>query len=306
MSWLDKRVLVVTGKGGVGKTTVAAALALRAARRGRRVVLAETQGAQRVPGLFGAASRGYRLTRLEGSLYTISLDSDSAIEDYVIQQIKVRALYKMVFQNRVMAPFLRALPGLHDLVQLGKIWDLERQRRDRRFDWDLLVVDAPATGHGLSMLNAPQSMMDLTVAGPFHDNAKLIRDLFHDRTRTGLVLVALPEEVPVNETLDLYSRLGAYREQVDLCVLNEVRPAPMHDLDAWDRARPHLAAAADEAMAEALAFTDRAVHRARRLRAARARLSDGLPCPLVELPFLFDRDLGADQLAALGDAVGAS
>ena len=293
---LAKRVLIVTGKGGVGKTTVAASLAVAAVQHGLRVALCETQGSRRVPDLFDRPSQGYDLFEVHPDLFTMSITSEHAIEDYILQQIRVRALYKLAFKNRVMGPFMRAVPGLHDLVQLGKVWDLERRRTANKPAFDLLVVDAPATGHGLTMLESPQAMMDLTVAGPFHENAKLIRDLIEDPERTSIVLVSLPEEMPVNETLELYERLGRFRGQVVLSVLNEVHPTLVGHPEAWPVAR---AAMTDPALAEAVGFADRAARREAAQQIARERLHTGLPCPLVELPFLFHRDLRVGDLRQL-------
>ena len=237
---LQKRVVVVTGKGGVGKTTVALSLALEGARQGKRSLLVELAGSHQVAAVFGKPAGGYALQQLTPMLSTLSITPQEAIEDYVVQQLRFRALYRVVFENRVMAPFVAAVPGLHDVVQLGKVWELEQATTQGHPDWDLIVVDAPATGHGLTLLNSPRSMMDLTVTGPFHDNARLVRDLVEDPDRTALVLVALPEELPVNETLDLYERLGAMRDQVGLCVLNEVHPEPFSDLQAWPELRAAL------------------------------------------------------------------
>ena len=123
----DARIVVVTGKGGVGKTTVSAALALAAARKGQRVLLCETNGSNAVARIFRRQTRGYEQIEVANGLWTQSITSAAAIEDYVVQQIKFRKLYKMVFRNRVMGPFLDAVPGLHDLIQLGKFFDLERE-----------------------------------------------------------------------------------------------------------------------------------------------------------------------------------
>ncbi|HJN72332.1 MAG TPA: ArsA family ATPase [Myxococcota bacterium] len=299
MGLLDRRVVLVTGKGGVGKTTVAAALAVEAASRGKRVLLAETQGASRVAELFGRHHSGYEVRPLGPDLYSLSLTGEAAIEDYIVQQVKVRAIYKMVFRNRVMGPFMDGVPGVHDLVQLGKIMDLEGETSFGRPVWDLIVVDAPATGHGVTMLDGPRAMMDLTVAGPFHEGAKQIHDLFVDPLRTCIVLVTLPEEMPINETLELHERLGAYQEQVQAVVLNEVHEPPFaSSLDAWSVARPHLAH-----LGEAVELTDRAVRRARNQQRARQRLA-ALQCPISELPMLSTRRLRVPQLEELGRRLG--
>ena len=294
MSLLDKRVLFVTGKGGVGKTSVATAIALEAASRGKRTLLAETAGSDAVPRLFGKTSRGYEVQALQSKLFTMSITGDKAIEDYIVQQVKVRALYKLVFRNRVMGPFVDAVPGLHDLTQLGKIFDLERETSFGRPVWDLIVVDAPATGHGLTLLDSPKAMMDLTVAGPFHDNAKLVHQLFVDGEKVGIVLVTLPEAMPVNETLELFERLGDYRPQVQLCVLNEVH-ADVLDEQAWQAVRDHVPKGA-------LALGERTSARHQAQNDARERLS-ALPCPIKELPFVPGRELTSDELDDLGRAL---
>ncbi len=303
---LEKRVVVVTGKGGVGKTTVALALGAEAARRGRRTLVAELSGSHQAPGRFDQQGRGYEILELAPDLFTMSITPQEAIEDYVVQQLRFRSLYRVVFENRVMAPFMAAVPGLHDLVQLGKVWEQERAttKRDQPA-WDLIIVDAPATGHGLTLLNAPRSMMDLTTAGPFYDNARRVQQLVEDPVRTALVLVALPEELPVNETLDLYAQLGTMASQVELCVLNEMHPEPFDALETWSDIRPHLPQGSDP-WAEAVRFTGQWVDRALAQRTARNQLRAALPVPHVELPFLFQRDLGPGQLASLGQTLCGS
>lgn len=303
MKLLSRRVVLVTGKGGVGKTTVAAALACASAATGRRTLLVELGGARRAPEIWGRPGRGYTAAPMAPNVDTLSVTSDEAIEDYILQQIRVKALYNLVFRNRVMGPFLDAVPGLHDLVQLGKVFDLERETRRGRRAWDLIVVDAPATGHGLTLLSSPSVMMDLTVAGPFHEGAKLVRDLFADPARTALVLVTLPEEMPLNETVGLYSQLDATQGQVALCVLNEVHPEPFPDLERWSQALPHLRG---QGCDDAVDFADRAVRRALRQREARARLAQAVPVPLLELPYLFRRDLSGADMDALGQELEAA
>ena len=171
MSLLDKRIIIVTGKGGTGKTTIAAALGLWAARSGKKTLICETHGTNRVCPLFGRTSDGYEPVQVHRGLHVLSITSESAIEDYVVQQIKVKKLYKLVFRNRVMGPFMDAVPGLHDAVHLGKVFDLAREvDGDGNNTWDLVIVDAPATGHGLHMFDSPRAMMELTRAGPVYED----------------------------------------------------------------------------------------------------------------------------------------
>ena len=290
-SLLTRRVVFVTGKGGVGKTTVCAALARRVAARGKRVLVAETSGAARLPVLFGVEGRGYDPTDLGGGAYSITITPERALEDYVVQQIKVRALFKAVFQNRVMEPFVDGVPGLHDALQLGKVFDLERARAHGRPAWDLILVDAPATGHGLTMWGAARSLMDLTRAGPLFDGVAEVARLFEDAARTALLLVTLPEELPLNETVELYSRLGAAGPaQVAGVVLNEVHGPVGPPGGDWPAAR--AAYAADAAWARAAAESR-----------ARAALDAALPVPRAELPLRARRALGPAEIDAFGPAL---
>lgn len=289
------RVVVVTGKGGVGKTTVSAALALGFASRGERVVVAETSGAQVLPGLFGKRPSGYEVSALTPRVHTLSITPRAALEDYVVQQIRIRRLYKLVFENRIMEPFIDAVPGLHDALQLGKVMDLDREMRNGRPVWDRIIVDAPATGHGVTMLGSARSMMDMTRAGPMYDGLKQVDDVLSDPQRTGLVLVALPEEMPVSETIDLWNRLGAAQSQVQMCVLNQMHKPPMSD-DDWQRAAQQLRAIPSAAVAEATDILAHQMRQQARQTDAHNRLAHHLPVPVHMLPSLPRRVETPDDL----------
>ncbi len=304
MRVFDRRVVLVTGKGGVGKTVVASALALAAARSGRRVVLCETAGSTRAAALFGHGANTYTPTPLAPNLWGLSITPERAIEEYLIRTLRFRKLYEMVFRNRVVGPFMDAVPGLHDLIQLGKAWDLERATGRSGPEWDLIVVDAPATGHGLTMLASPRAMMELTRVGPFYENSKNIAELFEDPTRCAAVLVSLPEELPVNETLDLWARLEGLQSLVAGVVLNEVHPAPSIDRGAWDGLRGPLSAP-PQGDARAVRWVDAAWRRLDLQARARARL-DAVPRPLLELPFLFRRELGVGDLEVLATTLAVA
>jgi anion-transporting ArsA/GET3 family ATPase len=301
MSPTRPRIVIVTGKGGVGKSTVAAALGRKAAKSGLRTIIAEPSGAARMPEIFGVTAQGYEPVRLRKRLWSISITPEKALEDYVVQQIKFRRLYQMVFRNRVMGPFVDGVPGLRDSVQLGKIFDLERA--GDRAEWDLVIVDAPATGHGLTLLASATTMMDLTRAGPMYEGVRLVHERLDDPAITALVLVALPEEMPVAETLDLWDRLAERQPLVRMCVLNGVQPRPFPDSVDWPHARAALATDASPAVSEAIGLTDAWLARSQVQDRARATLSDRVGVPLAELPRLSQPITRASDLDKLGDSL---
>jgi arsenite-transporting ATPase len=300
----NARIIVVTGKGGVGKTTLAATLAVRQANKGKRVLIAEFGGATRIPPLFGVEGSGYQPTRLTERVFALSLTPQDSIEDFVVLRLKLRSLYRLIFDNRMMRPFLAAVPGLHDLVQLGKLYYEESLVEENGAPtWDQIILDGPSTGHGITMLHAPRSMMDLTRVGPFFENAELVHDLFSNPTRCQLVVASLPQKLVVNEALELAQQLGSYRKQLALCILNQVEPSPLRELSWWESARPHLV---HDDLAEPVAFMDQDVYRAQQAKDANARLSDTLQVDVVALPRLDQTDLGPPQLLDLADVMDAS
>ncbi|MGI8440280.1 MAG: ArsA family ATPase, partial [Thermoleophilaceae bacterium] len=208
---LDKRLVFVTGKGGVGKSTVAAALGTAAAARGRRALVCEVAGVERMPGALGHAGVGYRETELKPNLWAISIDPERALEEYLRDQIGSSTLYNVLFENRIVSYLAAATPGLRELLTIGKIWELAQLERRSPADapYDVVIVDAPATGHGLGLLRTPRTFRDVARVGPIRRQADLIHSFVTNPTRTGVVCVALPEEMPVNETLELRRSLAA-------------------------------------------------------------------------------------------------
>ncbi len=302
MNMLNHRIILVTGKGGTGKTTVAAALGLWAARSGKRTLICETKGTTAIGGLFHRPAIGYEPTALHPNLYAMSITSEAAIEDYVVQQIKVRQLYKLVFRNRVMGPFMDAVPGLHDAVHLGKVFDLTQETNPSGSPvWDLVIVDAPATGHGLHMIRAPRAMMDLTRAGPVYEGVRQVNAALSRPGTTAILATCLPEEMPVNETISLWHHLGSSQPLFSACVLNEIAQLPTLNHEDWAASREVFLQHSDPAVAEAGRLTDDWTLRIDRQQRSRQRLQSELPCPVVDLPLLYHRNLGFSDLQHLSE-----
>src|SRR3954468_16706471 len=279
---LDKRLLLVTGKGGVGKTTVAAALGLKAAREGRRTIVCEVAEQERLPGLFGDDSVGYEERELAPGLFGMSIDPERAKEEWLRYELRSSTLAGLLGHSRLFQYLTAAAPGLTELVTIGKVWELAQLQRKTRgaAPYDLVIVDAPATGHGIAMLRAPQTFSEVARVGPIHRQAGYIHRFLTDRASTGVVTVALPEEMPVNETLDLGGRLhDELGMDIDRIVVNQVLP------ERFTAAEAERLESVDGSLAVRAALTE--YRRARVQRTQLRRLRRAAKAPVTTLPFLF-------------------
>jgi anion-transporting ArsA/GET3 family ATPase len=297
---LDKRLIVVTGKGGVGKTTVSAALGLLAARAGKRAIVAEVSEQERLSGLFGRRALGHREGVLAEGLHGISIDPRRAKEEWLRYQLKSSALAGLLGGSRIFQYLTAAAPGVDELVTIGKVWDLaqlERKVGGTR-PYDLTIVDSPATGHGVALLRAPRTYAQIARVGPIAKQANRVHRFLADPATTGVVAVALPEEMPVNETIDLGASLRAdMGMEIDTVVVNAVLGRRFAAKEAKQLAGldGKLSDPARGAVAAALAEHTRAAEQRREI----TRLRRDSDAPVVTLPFLFEPDLGAAQVEEL-------
>jgi anion-transporting ArsA/GET3 family ATPase len=302
MSVLERDLLYVTGKGGVGKTTVALALALVAARQGMRVILCEVGGQARAQALFGydGARPGHEAA-LEDGLWATSIDPALALEEWAARQIGSRRLVHVLTGSSVFSGFVNAAPGARELLAITKAWELGRPDRWVRSasGYDLVVLDAPASGHGLGLLRTPRTFAEIARVGPIASQARAVSELLEDRRRSGYVAVALPAELAVSETLDLEARLHEQiGRELDAIVVNAVLPrrfsaAELEALGAADGRVPHaVLAAAHDLHGQAAAQQSQL----RRLR----RHADA---PVHTLPFVFTPALRLDHVRALASVL---
>ncbi len=200
----NMRFRIVTGKGGVGKSVVACAIALAEAKKGKRVLLAEAQGRDQATALLGAKPVGFEMREVLENLFIVDINPQDAIREYALLMVRFESIYKAVFRNRFVHHFLRMIPSLGEMVTLGKLWYHEQEQISDRNRFDVIILDAPATGHALSMLRTPISVERVVPPGAMRENAKIIRELICDPKRTCLHIVTLPEEMPVNEAKELH------------------------------------------------------------------------------------------------------
>jgi anion-transporting ArsA/GET3 family ATPase len=291
----DRRLLYVTGKGGVGKTTVAAALGLAAARAGRRTIVCEVAEQDRVSRAFrreGVVAEAE--VQLADNLWAISIDPRRALEEWLAKQIGGAGL-RVLARSSAFQYFVAAAPGAKELITVAKVWELaQRERWDRRNrTYDLVVVDAPSSGHGLAMLTTPRTFGEIARVGPIRRQAHKVRDLLADPERTGYVAVALPEEMPVNETLELERRLPeAVGAGLEAIVVNGMWPDRFSAADA-----DAMRAAADGLPTMRAALTS--YERARGQRSHLRRLRRASSAKVVTLPYLFESEVGLPEYEKL-------
>jgi len=300
---LDRRLLFVAGKGGVGRTTVAAALGLAAARRGKRTIVCEVARQERMSRAFRHEGVGFHETELARGLFAISIDPEQSLEEFLVDQIGSRRLAGLLFHNRIFEYLAAATPGLREIATIGKVWELAQLERRRRSDspYDLVIVDMQATGHGLGALRTPRTFREMARVGPVRRKADLIDTFLRDGRQTGVVGVSLPEEMPVVETIEFAEALE--REMglpLELTVMNAMLPerfsrAEAEAIERVDGAHgaPVVAAALRSALSEH--------HRAHAQRAQLRQLRAGLRGDVVTLPYLFEPDLGVDDWERLSN-----
>jgi anion-transporting ArsA/GET3 family ATPase len=297
-----RRLIFVTGKGGVGKSTVATALGLLGARRGLRTIVAELSGQDRVRQSLNRSGDTFQEVELADGLFTISIDPQHAMEEYL--RVKTGAVGQALGSSRLFHAFAMATPGMRELLSIGKVWELSQHQRrtDDAHAYDLVIVDSPAAGHGAAILRTPRTFAEIARVGPIAHQAGSIAATIADRSFTAVVAVSTAEEMPVNETLWLRDALAEEGCPLEATIVNSCYPdrfsaAEHAELEAArDRAASPVARAA---LTAALSEQARAHTQHEQLE----RLREGLGTKLVELPYLFAEEMGRPELEQLADAL---
>ncbi len=307
-SLFERRLIVVTGKGGVGKSTIAGALGLRAAREGRRTIVVEVGERQRLPALLGQeqaheANSGHEVELAPG-LWSISIDPDRVLAGW-LRALGGRVSARVLMSSSTFQYFVAAAPGAREILSMVKVFELTEEqhggRGGARSGYDLVILDAPATGHALAMLSSPQTFAALARVGPIASQSRNVRELLEDPARTGYLAVAQGTEMAVSETLQLREGL---REQLgrelDAVVVNGTLP---RRFDEHELAR---IAGLDSrhAAVRSATLAARAVHergRAQHNQIARLRRR-GLA--VLSVPFVFQSALDRAAIERIAERLG--
>jgi anion-transporting ArsA/GET3 family ATPase len=300
---LQRELVFVTGKGGVGKTTVAAALALGSSGGGRDAIVCELGAQGCVATAVGRSPpSGGTEIELGPGLSSLSIDPDAALGEWIARNVG-RAAAAVLSRSDAFEALIAAAPGVRELVTIGKAWDLARPARSAG---RLVVVDGPSTGHAIGLLQAPGTFSHLGRMSPVGRQAGRVRDFLADPRRSAIVLVCTPSELPVTETLELAQAIEAVTGRPpDAVVANQILPDRFKrpEIAHVERA---LGTAADASLRPAARAAQSAWRRAREQAEQLSRLREHVVAPVVELPFLFVPALGRGKLDQLAVALAAA
>jgi anion-transporting ArsA/GET3 family ATPase len=298
---LDRRLVFVSGKGGVGKTVVAAAIALSAFRRRKRVLVVELSPYGRLRELLGGPPLGPHPVEVQPHLEIVRIEPRQALEEFLQSILPIRALRQRLLQSSSFSILAAAAPGIEEFLTLSKIVGFESERAGvrRRPRYDLVVVDAPATGHSLPLLATARTLMEMMPVGPIARMASEIGAVLADPARTAAVVVTIPEEMAINETLEIVSGIERGRAiALGPVVVNAMWPDRFREeetrwLLASDPFDPRIAAGRYH------------VERRRRAEEQVARLREELGIEPLCLPFVLNAALDRPQLRRLVGALDA-
>jgi anion-transporting ArsA/GET3 family ATPase len=303
----DKRFILVVGKGGVGRSTVAAAIAGQLARAGKKTLLFETNANDRFGNYFDKPAVGTEVTQLAPNLSAVNATPAAALAEYGMMVLRWKSVYEMIFENRVTKAFIRAVPGMDDYAILGKAWYHTTETKWGKPVWDVVVFDMPASGHAYSMLRIPWVIVDTVPEGPLTRDARTTRELLVDPARTAAVMVTLAEEMPVNEAIELEAKLVALGIVPQAAVVNQVYPnhfpqsSPVSRILDTIAADPNAPAPLAQVAGHGVLARDRRLLNERYLAELRRRTK----MPVTELPIIFADKLGPAHIAQLGQDLAA-
>jgi anion-transporting ArsA/GET3 family ATPase len=307
---LDRKLVFVTGKGGVGKTAVSAGLGLLAAERGKRTLVCEVDAKGNLADFFETAPTAFEEREIQPGLWAMSMDTEASLKQYLTLQLKLGLMARIGPLARMFDFVATAAPGVKEIVTVGKLcWEVQQRH------YDIVIVDAAPTGHIVGQLAAPQAINGLIQVGPVRQQTGWMLEILGDPNTTGVAIVSTPEEMPVNETIELQGRLQA-ETNTDLAavIVNRVLPELFgrREEEVFDRlSEPAIRELLEGEIGGSVEPLLNGARMAVTLRRTRAehleRLREGIDprVPLLYLPMLFARSHGLRSTRQLAEALSA-
>ena len=307
----DRRLIFVTGKGGVGKTSVAAALAREIAGHGKRVLIIEIGELGLIGPLFGVDDYGYEPVRVHPGVLLNRITPRDCLQEYGLRKLKLKRLYTLVFENAFVRALLNMLPGMEELLLVGKIgFMVQTAMKSRRAGFDLVIVDAPPSGQGAGLISLPATILAAVTAGPVAREVRALHQLLTDPDITGLLIVTIPEELGIDECLELEEELVTDRKlPAAAVVVNRTIPGIFRRLDGEvvERFVHAKRARRDSSWAYPLFNTAHSVlHLWKEQDEQIHRLRKKSKLPILLLPLLAAHRLQEEESVSLADSLATS
>lgn len=315
---LNRRLLIISGKGGVGKTTISAALGLVATRRGKKVLIAEVEGKDNLSSFFGKRPLTHTPSEMRPGLFAMNISPEKALEEYFEVQFHMKRIARPLLTSQLVYYVTHAAPGLRDILILGTVW----YTATRKQSFDLIVLDTPAAGHAVSMLGSPEGFLHAVPIGPLAGHTRQVIEWLKDPAQVSIHLVTLAEEMPVNETIDTTTLLETkLRMDVSTIFLNMVYPPIAEDPEVEQkisavRSPSDISEEAERAGAKLSREDSDALFRLIDFYRARKSIQEehkehllkelSRTAPVIEIPFLFRDSFGLKELEAIADSVEAA
>lgn len=286
---IDKRFIIIAGKGGVGRTCVAAALAVVLARSGRRVLLAQARSNQNVGRLLGVGEIGEEIVTIEPNLSVVNMSPEAALREYSLMVLRFKAVQRAVMENRMVKYFLRAVPALQEFSLLGKSWYHTTEKIRGDFKYQTVIFDGPATGHLLPLLHLPQVILEIMPSGPLATPARQMQELLTDPARTAMWLITIAEEMATSETQELFHlATDRLRIRPEKLIVNNLFPDDFLQQPRLAQALEHICEQDIPEPVKPAITAARLLFQRRKIQEFYLRqLDKQIPLPRLELPYLF-------------------
>lgn len=305
LALLQRRLIINLGKGGVGKSVVSAAMALKASQRHLRTLLVQLNARDYSSEYLGTRPITDTVEEVLPSLFCVNITPEAALKEYVLLTVKLAVIYKVVFQNRVVSAFLKAVPALSDLVMIGKIeYHVREEIEPGVPKYDVIIVDAPPTGHGMFFLSVPRVMAEAARKGPIKDHTERMYDLLRDHDRCAVNLISLPEDMPASEARHandyLRTQLGITPTMLLINRCSAIEFTPEDEELVGALSFPHRKLRPEEIAVSA--FRDDIVRSKRRIGHAERLIRD-LDLPTVRVPELTSFRFSRNEIEDIADVL---